>query len=477
MNRKYLLILILFSSCTGKDKSKIETLKDVSLKSVESFAYDSEKFKIGDYPENKWWEEFKDDKLSCLIETAFLQSPNLLAAKKRVEVANQTALMVRSDLFPQISGIFQYAFLYLADSQFLQAVLPGLQNSNFLYNLMFSFDYEFDFWGKNLKKYKASLGSAHSVSLEYEQTKLILSTAIAKSYTDLIAKKAKKQVIEQMLIKKEKFVSLSELLKKNRIDSSISINTFNQKVKNIEETLLILDKEILLSESLINILVGRNPSEPVETIPLYLAFEVKPYLPENISSTLLAHRPDLLSALWIVKKNALDLGVSVREFLPTITILEGPAFAAGRADQFLGSNTFANLLFPEIKQPLYSGGKLLANWKKSKASYQESIYTFNDLFLKAAKDVQDSIIKYMETEGVESIAKEKLDLSLKNYELEHLRFSHGISSMLSVIEYEEIYLQNKSLMIERQREKNISYIEFIKSIGGGFVEDQNESKK
>jgi outer membrane protein TolC len=342
---------------------------------------------------------------------------------------------------------------------------------------MFSFDYEFDFWGKNLKKYKASLGSASSIALEYEQAKLILSTAIAKSYTDLMAKKAKRQVLEQMLTKKEKYVALLEILKKNRIDSKISINTFNQKVKNIEETLAIIDKEILLSLSLINILVGKDPSDPVETIPLYLAFDIKPKIPENITTTLLSHRPDLLSALWIVKKNALEVGVSVREFLPDITILDGPAFASGRADQFLGTKTFANLLFPEVKQPLYTGGKLLANWRKSKDLYQGSIYEFNDLFLKAAKDVQDAIVKYIETDQVEILAKEKLDLALKNYELEHLRFSHGISSMLSVIEYDEIYLQNKSMMIERQREKKIAYIEFIKSIGGGFVEGENGSKK
>jgi outer membrane protein TolC len=78
MKTKYLLILILFSSCTGRDKNKAEIAKDVSLQTAQSIASNSEKFEIGDYPENKWWEEFKDDNLSCLIETAFKQSPNQL---------------------------------------------------------------------------------------------------------------------------------------------------------------------------------------------------------------------------------------------------------------------------------------------------------------------------------------------------------------------------------------------------------------
>lgn len=472
-----LLILILFSSCRRRGNQEVELTKKISLDETLCQAEVSEQFRIGDYPENKWWEEFEDDHLSCLIQTALNENPSLLAAKKRVDVANQTALMVRSKLFPEVSGMFQYAWLYLVDSHFLQALLPGLQNSNFLYNLMFNFDYEFDFWGKNRKKYKAALGSARATSLSYEEAKLILSVSIAKSYVNLVSLKAKKEVLEQILCKKEKFLSLIELRKKNRLDTKIDSNTYSQKIKNLEEGLTVINQEILLEKSLINILVGRNPQHEVDTIAIYKAFEKKPELPEDITSTLLLHRPDLLSALWVAKKNALEIGVSITEFLPDVTILDGPAFAAGRAEEFFSSKSFANLILPEVKQPIFTGGRLMANWRKSVAAYKASVYEFNDLFLQAAKQVHDAVIKYMESEEIENLQEEKLVVSKKNYELEFLRFSHGIASMLSLLEYDESYLQNKTFMIEKQRRKKLAYISFIQSIGGGFVEEKNGTKK
>lgn len=467
MRKNSFFVLLLLCSCMSRNESP-ELTSEVTLKKTVTEAEASGLFAGGDYPEANWYEEFKDDCLTCLVNEALGNNPGLDGMKKRVEVANQAALMTRSALYPQLSTLFQYAYLYLTDAHFLQELLPDAKNSSFLYNLMFNFSYEFDFWGKNKKKYKAALGTMHATKMQYEQSKLILTTSVTKSYFNLMAMRAKKEVLEQLLARKEKFLNLVRLRRKNRIDSKINQYDFTQKVKTVEESLIAISKEILLEESLINILCGRTPEEEVKTLPLYDAPDYKLELPENITSTLLSRRPDLLAQLWMVKKSALDIGVAFTEFLPDVSILDGPAFVSNKLSKFLDPNTFANVLFPEISQPLFTGKRLLSNWRKSKAAYDQSVCEFNNMFLEAARDVRDRIISYIENEEQETVQKHKLELSKTNYELEFLKFSHGVSSMLDVIEYDEIYLENKAVMIERDRTKKISYVDFIQSLGGGF---------
>ena len=476
MRSNTILIFLLCASCFGKGDNANLT-KDVSLVKTTEEALETELFAIGDYPEQNWYEEFHDECLSCLIQTALAKNPGLEGMQKRVEVANQTAMMTRSKLFPEISGLFQYAWLYLVDSHFIQDLLPGVSANKFLYNLMFNFSYEFDFWGKNLKKYRASLGTMNATRLQYEQSKLILMTSVAKSYFNLMSKRAKLEVLSEMLSKKEKYLNLVKLRRKNRLDSKIDVHTFNQKVKGLEEAVIAVQREILLEESLINILVGANPETEVKTKAFYDAPSYKLELPEKITTTLLARRPDLLSSLWVTKKNALDIGVAVTEFLPDVTLMEGPAFLSTKGSELLTKDAFANLLFPEITQPLFTGGRLLANWRKSKANYEASVYEFNDLFLRAAKDVRDSMIKFTESEERYKLQEKKLSLTKQNYELEFLRFSHGVASMLTVLEYDETYLMAKSTFIERERMKKMSYIEFIKSLGGGFKGSEADLEK
>lgn len=449
------------------DKTALMT-KDVSLACTEVDARESDLFMVGDYPEQDWWTLLDDENLTCLIERAIAKNPGLLAMEKRVESANQQALMVRSKLFPEISGLFQYAWLYLVDEHFLQALLPTASNNAFLYDLMFNFSYEFDFWGKNKKKYKAALGSAKATRFLYEQSKVILSSSLATSYFNLVAMKAKREVLLQLLSQKERYLSLIQLRKKNRLASKMDEHTYITKVKGIEDALAAVDAEVLLEESLISILAASNPEEKIETKMVHEVFAKKLEMPEKITSTLLARRPDLLSALWATKKNALNVGVSITNFLPDVTLMDAPGLIANKGADLFSGNSFANILFPEIKQPLFTGGRLLAAWRASVAEYESSIYDFNNIFLKAAKEVYDAVLTFIEAEERREIQENKLLLAKENYELESLKFANGISSYLPVIEYDEIYLQNKVMMIEKERSKRLAYISFIKALGGGF---------
>ncbi len=472
MSKKYLVIFLLLSSCMGLNN--VQTTKSVSLEETVSISEESDLFQEGDYPNSKWWEDFDDENLSSLIQGAFTNNPGLEAVQKRVEEANQNALEVRSALFPSASAMFQYAWLIFKDAHYIQNLFPALQSSNNIFDFVFDFDYEFDIWGKNVKKYKSALGSARAIRLSYEESKLILSTSIATSYFNLVSMRAKKSVLEQMLTKKQKYLTLVELRKKNRIDSNIDENTFTSKVKGVEEALTMIESEIKLEQSLINILCGKNPESEVSTIPLHKVFEKKLELPKNITSTLLSKRPDLLSALWSTKKNALNVGVSVTNFLPTVTLIDTPLFVAAQGQKLFNANSFANMLLPEVTQPIFTGGRLLSAWKKSVAVYESSVLEFNDLFLKAAGQVFDAVITYLEVSENEQLQGEKLELAKRNYELEFLKFNHGISSMLPVIEYDESYLESKTIMIEKDRLKRLAYVSFIKALGGGFKATEDE---
>jgi outer membrane protein TolC len=59
--------------------------------------------------------------------------------------------------------------------------LGGTEKTSDSFNPV-SFRYELDFWGKNRAAFEAALGEATAEEAEFAETRLLLTTAIARSY-------------------------------------------------------------------------------------------------------------------------------------------------------------------------------------------------------------------------------------------------------------------------------------------------------
>ncbi|MGA9825122.1 MAG: hypothetical protein WBQ53_09865 [Methylocystis sp.] len=136
------------------------------------------------WPTEEWWRRFRSPELDRIVERA-------LAGNQSLKKADDT--LRRAEAFSQIEGARLLPFLN-ADLGMRQSRIPnhgvvasynptlaGLEKTMAYINPL-SLHYEFDFWGKNRAILDASLGEAAAQAAETEETRLLLTTATARSY-------------------------------------------------------------------------------------------------------------------------------------------------------------------------------------------------------------------------------------------------------------------------------------------------------
>jgi NodT family efflux transporter outer membrane factor (OMF) lipoprotein len=473
MNKSILFLAFALSSCASVNTSfsKVKTEKGVLLENVANNALESDSFIKGDWPDEKWWEIYRDDQLSSLIEEGLKNSPALSSIEAKVRQANQEAFVVRSKLFPQLSAFFNVLWIKQNSYGFPAFGFPGNVQ---LYTLAMDFDYEFDFWKKNQYAYEAVLGESRVKEAMKKEEELVLSTAISSQYFDCMANMIKINIMEEIVANRRRLLELVKLRKQNRIDNLLNINQMSEQLVILQEGLVAIQGDLELQKSLINRLIGRNPDEKLQIERIWNLDLEKLQIPNSMGLHLLAHRPDLIAGVWQITAEAKRIGVAFGEFFPDIDFTALVGQQSVNINNLLKGGAFAPTLFPLIKLPIFTGGKLTANFKAKVASYESAVYAYNELLLKAANDVISGVTEVVTTNEKLKYHNEQVEFTKKDYDLIYARYKYGIDSMISVIQSDEKYLWAKFHQIDLQRDRFKSSVRLVKALGGGYTNDQGE---
>src|SRR3990167_558294 len=148
-------------------------------------ALSSGSFERGEWVREKWWEDFEDPTLTHLIEQGLACSPTLQMAQERLKAAAQVALQKKGALYPEIDFDVLDVWTHLSQEGFFRAfgpLTPSVVND---FYIGLSFNYEFDFWGKNRALFQAALGEMAAYCAERMQAELLMTASIAYTYFEL----------------------------------------------------------------------------------------------------------------------------------------------------------------------------------------------------------------------------------------------------------------------------------------------------
>lgn len=468
--------LALLAQCARVPESdKARPLEAPNLSQSESRAWKGSYFEKGAWPEEKWWEMFEDPQLNILIERALKDNFSLKQAQEKVQYSYQLAKKQRSKLLPELSGNYteqwQYLSKYGFDRDFFplppgfDAEIPHTLN---LIDLTLNFDYEFDFWGKNRNLFRAALGQAHADRAEEKQAELVVAVLLAQTYFSLQAKLSQKDILSEKLDVQNALLDLNISQNTVGIADFFPILSSDKNAQLIERMLIFLEEGIELDKHLLKYLVGLGPDEKLlETLP-QAHFDRPCPLPPNISSDLLARRPDLMAQIWRVEAAAKEIGAAQADFYPNVNLsafggLESLGFGNLFRDSKMGG------LAPAVHLPIFTGGRLRANLRSKVAAFNQAVYAYNDLVLSAAKEVADQIIT------VQAILDgySKQILAFEDTEAEHglyyVRYAQGLSNYLTVLNSKEAVLEQRFLLVAQYTDHLSSILTLIKRLGGGYL--------
>ena len=467
--RRIIPLFLFLAACASMDK------KDANATVVEGFGIDSKRcealkdrkeFVWGEWPEDKWWEIFQDPALGKLVETALAENFSLHSVAARVRRAKAESDMVRSKLLPQLDAIFNVMWTYLGKE--VLKVFPNLSSNFQFYTGALTFNYEFDFWGKNQKMFAAALGEVAVQNALYQQAKISLSVTLALQYYQLQATAAKMRMFSELLENRKKQLELIVLRNKYQIDNTIDINKIKGEVIALQESLAAIKEALEMDKSALLTLIGKNPTDSLDVPICWHASHCPFELPKEIGMNLLARRADLSAEMARVKKSANLVGVAITEFYPNISLGGFAGLLSPEWNGFFSAKGVSAGMLPMLQLPIFHGGKIRANLREKIATYEMQVEEYNDLLINAANEVVSGITRLMGVNEQIGYHTEQVAVLRQNYELTDLKYREGITSLLTTLQVKEKWLWMEMQQIELERMKYESVILLVKALGGGF---------
>lgn len=436
----------------------------------------------GAWPEDRWWREFHNADLDAAIEVALRDSPELKASTAKLNQAEALTRVEGARLLPFIDSSLEMTQLRVPNHGEFAAFNPRLAGVHATMGEInpFSIRYELDFWGKNRAALEASLGEAAAEEAEHAEVRLLLTTAVARTFIRAAALRQQVALAERMVGQRHALLDLAQKRAQFGVDNSDAIKYASidleaaRKRRDATQALMILQQDTLAR------LMGGGPSvaENIFERKNVEAPHVIP-LPASLPLELLAHRPDLAVAMHRAEAAAENIHVAKAEFLPSIDLASLIGIQAitetshiGRLAKFLfrgSANKFE--VVPGLHLPLFEGGRLRGHLELARSEYDQAVEVYNETLLKAVQQVADSISNSRQTRKVMKEQAELLKAEAGALALSRVRFQSGLNDRREALETSYRLTEQEFVLAGLKADHLSAFVDLVQALGGGY---QNE---
>jgi outer membrane protein, multidrug efflux system len=401
----------------------------------------------------KWWTVFQDAELQKLIRTALDRNYDVRIAASRILQAQAQVGIMRSQEFPQVSGVAGYIGQKIPAFGFAAFELQG------------AFSWNIDFWGQ----YRRATEAARASLLASDWNRnLVLSTVVqdvATAYFQLRELDLELEIAKNTLGSRKESLQLTNTLESGGATSLLDVRQAEQLVETAAETIPDTERQIAMLEDMLSTLIGDNPHD----IPRGLALTEQPVpetIPAGLPSELIERRPDIRQAeQQLIAANA-QIGVARAQFFPSLPLTgSAGAESTSLASLFLGS---AWSFSAPITQPIFTAGKLRATLKLAEAQQQQALLSYQQTIQQAFRQVSDALISYtksrefLEHQGLLTTAAQGAA------NLSELRYRGGAASYLEVLTNETNYFAAELNLARAGLNERLAVVQIYSALGGGW---------
>ncbi len=433
------------------------------------------------WPSEEWWRRFRSPELDHIVENALANNQSL---KKATEVLRE------AEAFSQVEGARLLPFLN-ADLGMRQSRIPthgvvasynpdqaGLEKTMAYINPL-SLHYEFDFWGKNRAILNASLGEMAAQAAETAEVRLLLTTAVARSYFRIRALARQAETTIEMVKLRRDLLALAQTRFKTGIDSADGVTQASAELEVAVKREAGVGAQLDFQRNLMARLMGQGPDAGRDLVGAKaMSPPAAPALPKHLPLELLAHRPDVAAAMHRAEAAAERIHAAKAEFMPSVdlTIVGGlEASRASPAIDDLGKFLFRTsavgyAVNPNIHLPLFQGGSLRGRLEGRRSEYDELVDSYNETLLKAAQQVADSLASLKDTNS-ETRAQRRLNAAARaELELARSRWRSGLKDKRELLGQAHAVLEQVYALDALDADYMSSHVDLIQALGGGYLE-------
>ena len=334
----------------------------------------------------------------------------------------------------------------------------------------FDLSYEVDIWGRLRRAFEASASNAQASLADFENMILTLKADVATNYFALRAVDAQIDVERASLRAYRKNLDLTNSRFQGGISTELDVDQAKATLAAAEAQLGQYEQSRAQFEHAIAVLVGQPPETfSLKFHPLDIA---PPHIPAGLPSNLLERRPDVAAAERRVAAQNAEIGVAIGSYFPVLRLTGNAGLSSDDIGLLFNWQSRVWSYGPSIQFPIFEGGRIAANVKQQRATYEENVANYRQAVLTAFQDVEDSLsaTKYLTVQyEAENRAYQAYQRAL---DLTNARYTTGLVSYFDVIQAQDLSLNAQQLTVQLAGNRIAATIRLIKALGGGWADSR-----
>ena len=416
-----------------------------------------------------WWTIFGDDQLNQLVDEALTSNADVAVAAARVAQAKAILGITNADRLPSVD--VQGNVTRSKDSAYVNTT-PGIDRHRTIYTVQGGAAFELDLWGKYLRASQSAREQLLNTEYGREATKLSLTGEVARGYFGLIA------AAQQLARGRDTLATRTESLRieKVRFDAGESDEfTYKRAEADAAATRVSvhqLELDLVRRTNALGVLLGRSPQDLVDRAIEAERSELPAIvsLPAALPSSVIERRPDIGAAEALLNASAYDIGVARAQMFPSISLTGAFGSVSPELDNLFKPASEAWSAAGGIFQPIFQGGRLRANVKRTEAVREERKAQYAQTVRNAFREVLDGLQGQSLIAGVTAANAEQVAALSRATELAELRYDQGDIAYIDLLDVRRGLFQAQIDLVAAQRDALLNTVDLALAVGGGLGE-------
>jgi NodT family efflux transporter outer membrane factor (OMF) lipoprotein len=427
---------------------------------------EAQRFVAGGDIAGDWWTLFHSKQLNDLIELSLSNNPTLKAGQAALLVARENVLAQKGNFFPSVTAGFS-----AARQRTSEEIAPTPNANQFLFSLFtpqVSVSYTPDVFGLNRRTVESLKAQEGQVRFALIATHITLSANVVAAAVQEAALRGQIDATRQLIAINSNMLHVLRVQYEKGYSARLDVVAQESQLAQVAATLPPLLKQLAQQRDLLAALSGSFPSQDLAQHFDLTSLQLPQDLPVSLPSQLVEQRPDVRQAEEALHTASAQIGVSVANRLPSITLTADAGSMALGADQILSNGNGFWTLAGGITQPLFDGGTLLHQERAARAAYKQAAEQYKATVLGAFQDVADTLNALeQDADGLATAATAR-DAAKATLDLSQQQFRSGYANYIALLNAEQTYQQALINLVQAQANRYADTAALFQALGGGW---------
>jgi NodT family efflux transporter outer membrane factor (OMF) lipoprotein len=414
-----------------------------------------------------WWTSFGDERVRPVVEEALAHNHDLAQAAARLEAAAAEAKIAGADVLPTMNARGnaarqQQVITFLRNPQTGAPITSTTNN----YGVALDVSWEVDLWGRLRSQRSAAAADLQAAAADWAAARLSIAAQAMKAWFAAVEAGRQAGLAQQTVASYERTVHTVESRYESGVRPSIDVRLARADLEVARAALQARNAARDRALRQLEVLLGRYPAATVDVAGELTSPPGE--VPAGLPADLLARRPDLAAAERRLAAANRRVAASRRALLPRLSLTSSGGRSSDELGDLLDGDFSVWSLAANLLQPLFQGGRLRAEVRRSEAVEDAAVAAWANDVLRACAEVETLLAAESFLAAQERAQAAAAEQARAAHDLAQERYEAGLDDVVTLLAAQRSAAQAESALLQVRRARLTTRVDLHLALGGDF---------